>query len=277
MEHTAGTDGAGPAMLSQLSSIWKFRTFLMSLIRKDLRARYRRSAFGIGWSLLQPILMTVVFCIVFGAWFKNPDWRSYGPYFLAGMTLFTFVRESVVTGCSTFFDNENYIRQCPAPLTLYTLRTIAGIGIHFLIALMVVVLAVLVLQPHMAMKMLTASWAVVPAVMMLFCFCWSISVIASFIAVYFYDAAHLAEVLFQILFFLTPIIYPVSMIVDRQLTIILTLNPIVAYLEIIRTPLLTGQVPPAWAFVKAGIVTATSATAALGTMAWLQRRLIYKL
>lgn len=264
-------------MLSQLSSIWKFRTFLMSLIRKDLRARYRRSAFGIGWSLLQPILMTVVFCIVFGAWFKNPDWRTYGPYFLAGMTLFSFVRESVVTGCSTFFDNENYIRQCPAPLTLYTFRTLAGIGIHFLIALLVVIMAVAILQPNVRFHLLTVVWVVVPSVLLLFVFCWSISVIASFIAVYFNDAAHLSEVLFQILFFLTPIIYPVSMIADRGLTIILTLNPVVAFLEIIRTPLLTGHIPPAWAFLKAAIITATSASIALGTMAWLQRRLIYRL
>jgi lipopolysaccharide transport system permease protein len=264
-------------MLSQLSSIWKFRTFLVSLIRKDLRARYRKSALGLGWSLIHPVLMTVVFCLVFGAWFSNPDWRSYGPYFLAGMTLFSIVRESVVSGCSTFFANENYIRQSPAPLTLYTLRTVVGIGIHFLIALGVVFLAAFVLQPDLRLKLLSILWVFVPALAMLFIFCWSISVIASFMSVYFNDAAHLAEVFFQILFFLTPIFFPVSMMVDRGLTIVLQLNPIVAFLEIIRSPLLYGQVPPIWAFAKAAIVTAAAATTAMGTMAIFQKKLIYRL
>jgi lipopolysaccharide transport system permease protein len=264
-------------MLLQLNSIWKFRTFLLSLIRKDLRARYRKSAFGLGWSLINPVLMTVVFCLVFGAWFSNPDWRTYGPYFLAGMTLFSVVRESVVAGCSTFFANENYIRQSPAPLTLYTLRTVVGIGIHFLIALGVVFLAVFTLQPDLRLKLLSIAWVFVPALALLFIFCWSISVIASFISVYFNDAAHLAEVFFQILFFLTPIFFPVSMMVDRGLVVLLQLNPVVAFLEIIRSPLLYGQVPPMWAFAKAAIVTALAATAALGTMAMLQKKLIYRL
>ena len=264
-------------MLLQLNAIWQFRTFLFSLIRKDLRARYRKSALGFGWTLLQPILMTVIFCIIFSAWFHNPDWRAYGPYFLAGMTLFGFVRDSVIAGCSTFYANECYIRQCPAPLTLYTLRTIVGIGIHFLITMGVVILAVLILQPHLGLKVLSIIWVLAPALAMLFVFCWSISVIASFVSVYFSDASHLAEVVFQVLFFLTPIFYPVSMIVDRGLTILLQVNPIVAFLEIIRTPLLNGEIPPAWAFAKAGIITVVSATMAVGTMAWLQRKLIYRL
>jgi homopolymeric O-antigen transport system permease protein len=264
-------------MLSQLGSIWKFRTFLLSLIRKDLRARYRKSALGAGWSFLHPILMTVVFCLVFGAWFSNPDWRSYGPYFLAGMTLFSMIRESVVAGCSTFYANENYIRQSPAPLVLYTLRTVIGIGIHFLIALAVVFAAVLVLQPDLRLKVLSVLWVFVPALALLFIFCWSISVIASFISVYFNDASHLAEVFFQILFFLTPIFFPVQMMVDRGLTVLLQINPIVAFLEIIRSPLIYGQAPPAWAFAKAAIVTVLAATCAIGTMAVLQKKLIYRL
>lgn len=264
-------------MLSQFSAVWRFRTFLFSLVRKDLRNRYRKSAFGIGWSLIQPLLMTAIFCLVFAAWFNNPDWRAYGPYFLAGMTIFGFVRDSVIAGCSTFYNNESFIRQCPAPLTLYTLRTIIGIGIHFLITMGIVVLAIMVLQPAMRLKVLSIMWVLIPSIVMLFVFCWSISVIAGLISVYFNDAAHLAEVIFQILFFLTPVFYPVSMIVDRGLTPLLTYNPIVAFLEIIRSPLLYGQIPSAWALLKALTITAVSATAAVATMAWLQRKLIYRL
>src|SRR5438552_150950 len=128
--------------MTHLTTVWKYRHFWLSLVVMDLRTRYRRSILGVGWSLMNPLMMTVVFCVVFGAWFHNPDWRAYGPYFLAGLTLFDFVRSSALGGCLTFFRNEAYIRQCPLPLAIYTLRTVLGAAIHFLIALSVVVLSV---------------------------------------------------------------------------------------------------------------------------------------
>ncbi len=107
-------------MLNQMTMIWRFRNFWLSLVYMDLSTRYRRSVLGIGWSLMNPLLMTIVFCFVFGAWFDNKDWRHYGPYFLLGLTVFGFVRDSVCAGCHTFFRNENFIRQCAACLYLFT-------------------------------------------------------------------------------------------------------------------------------------------------------------
>src|SRR4051794_819838 len=63
-------------MLGQLGTIWKYRHFWLSLVVMDLRTRYRRSILGVGWSLMNPLMMTIVFCVVFGAWFHNPDWRA---------------------------------------------------------------------------------------------------------------------------------------------------------------------------------------------------------
>ena len=52
-------------MTTYLAAVWRFRFFWMSLVRMDLRTRYRRSLLGIGWSLLQPLAMTAIFCLVF--------------------------------------------------------------------------------------------------------------------------------------------------------------------------------------------------------------------
>lgn len=141
-------------MLTQFSAIWKLRSFWWSLVVMDLRTRYRRSILGIGWSLMNPLMMTVVFCVVFGAWFHNANWRSYGPYFLMGLTLFDFVRASATQGCHTFFRNEAYIRQVPLPLTVYTLRTVLGASIHFLIALGVALASIMVLMPEKCLPLL---------------------------------------------------------------------------------------------------------------------------
>ena len=264
-------------MLKQLTTIWNFRSFWMSLVVMDLRTRYRRSILGVGWSLMNPLIMTVVFCVVFGAWFNNPDWRSYGPYFLAGLTLFDFVRSSALLGCHTFFKNESYIRQCQLPLTIYTLRTVLGAAIHFMIALGVVLASVLVLIPPLRVPLLSILWSLIPSLIMLFFFCWSISVLASFMTVYFQDTQQLLDVIFQVFFFLTPIMYPAEMIVNRGLGILLSINPVVTFLELIRTPIMTGQLPTQWAFFKASIILVFFGSLALGVIAWLEKRLIFHL
>jgi ABC-type polysaccharide/polyol phosphate export permease len=264
-------------MLNHLAAIWKYRHFWWSLVVMDLRTRYRRSVLGIGWSLMNPLLMTIVFCLVFGSWFSRSDWRSYGPYFLAGMVLFGFVRDSALGGCTTFFRNEAYIRQCPLPLAVYTLRTVLGAAVHFLIALGVVLAAVLVLTPHNGLPALASLWAVIPALALLFLFCWSVSILASFMTVYFQDTQQLLEVIFQVFFFLTPIMYPPDMLIDRGLMILLQINPVVTFFEMIRQPILTGQLPTLWCLSKACIVVTFFGGLAIGVTAWLERRLIFHL
>ncbi len=262
-------------MLQHLTSIWSHRYFWSSLVVMDLRKRYRRTAFGVGWSLMQPLMMTVVFCVVFGGLF-DADWRHYGPYFLAGTAIFSFIRDSVTAGCHTFFRNEHYIRQHPLPLTVYTLRTVLGEGIHFLISQGLVIFAVFVLLADKRLALLQTIWVVLPSIMLLFLFCWSISILASFLSVYFHDISQLSEVIFQVLFFLTPIIFPPERFSGR-LTLLLTLNPIVAFLEIIRTPLLTGTMPSMWAFEKAALIVVLVGSMAVAATAGLQKKLIFRL
>jgi len=264
-------------MMGQLSTIWKFRHFWMSLVVMDLRTRYRRSMLGVGWSLMNPLMMTVVFCVVFSAWFHNPDWRVYGPYFLTGLTLFDFVRSSALNGCTTFFRNESYIRQCPLPLAIYTLRTVLGAAIHFMIALAVVLISVCILHPTHILSLISVLWTFIPSLIMLFMFCWSISILSSFLTVYFQDTQQLLEVLFQVFFFLTPIMFPPEMLTNRGLGILLSLNPVYTFFELIRMPILTGTIPSPWAFSKAVIVVAMFGTMALGSIAWLEKKLIFHL
>jgi lipopolysaccharide transport system permease protein len=264
-------------MLGQLSTIWKFRHFWLSLVVMDLRTRYRRSIFGVGWSLMNPLMMTVVFCIVFSAWFPRPDWRVHGPYFLAGLTIFDFVRSAALNGCQTFFRNESYIRQCPLPLAIYTLRTALGSLVHFLIAMGVVAAAVFVLLPDHIIPVLRLSWTLAPSIVLLFFFAWTVSILASFMTVYFQDTQQLLEVLFQVFFFLTPIMYPAAIIQQRGLDILLRLNPIYTFMDLIQQPILSGNMPPLWAFEKAVIVVVFFGACALAAIRCLEKKLIFHL
>ena len=77
-------------MTGYFSEIWRLRHFWMALVRIDLRKRYRRSIIGIGWSLLHPIAMTVVLCVVFSQ-MLNQSVRELAPLLLSGLTFWGFI------------------------------------------------------------------------------------------------------------------------------------------------------------------------------------------
>src|SRR5437764_6566568 len=112
-------------MLIYLSAIWNCRYFLLSLVRMDLRTRYRRSLLGLGWSLLQPLAMTFILCVVFRHFSQLPI-RDFAPHVLAGLTGWNFILYCALQGCQCFFQGEAYIRQYPLPLAIYPLRTAIG-------------------------------------------------------------------------------------------------------------------------------------------------------
>src|SRR5579884_2135972 len=105
-------------MGSYLASIWRCRYFWLSLVRVDLRARYRRSVLGLGWSLLHPIAMTVILCVVFQRIFQTST-EKYAPYLMAGLAFWNFFQTSTQMGCQCFYQAEPYIRQYPSPLAIF--------------------------------------------------------------------------------------------------------------------------------------------------------------
>src|SRR5262249_3135911 len=127
----------GEGMGNYMAAVWRCRYFWLSLVKNDLRTRYRRSMLGMGWSLLNPICMTAVLCVVFHSIFHE-DIRTFAPRVLAGLACWNFILTATVQGCQSFFIGEKYIRQYPAPMAIYPLRTALGGVIHFLVALGVV-------------------------------------------------------------------------------------------------------------------------------------------
>jgi ABC-type polysaccharide/polyol phosphate export permease len=264
-------------MLGRLATVWRFRHFWLSLAGMDLRVRYRRSVLGIGWSLLHPVVMTVVFCVAFASWLGTGEWRTAAPFYLAGLAVWDVIKHSAVQGSLTFLRNEPYIRQSPLPLAIYTLRTSLGIAVHFGIALLVAALATAILSPIDHLAPAYAVWVVLPSAILLLVFCWAVTALCAVSNVYFHDTQHLAEVALGIGFFLTPILYPKDRLVERGLGIVADLNPVVAFLDLIREPLLTGTAPPTIAFAKAAGLTFAAVVAAVAAFARFERRLVFHL
>ena len=103
-------------MTNYLGAIWRCRYFWMSLVKNDLRTRYRRSILGMGWSLLNPIAMTIILTVVFTKILGAADPNTYALWVLAGLAGWNYVRNVTLLGCLCLFQGESYIRQYPAPM-----------------------------------------------------------------------------------------------------------------------------------------------------------------
>jgi lipopolysaccharide transport system permease protein len=260
-------------MTTYLATVWRFRHFWLSLVRMDLRTRYRRSLLGVGWSLLQPLAMTAIFCLVFQQVMKASA-TEYIPNVLTGLVCWNFIIGCAVAGCHCFLLGESYIRQCPLPLALYPLRTSLGALFHLTIGLFVVTGFCAAMCGYPGIGPLLS---LIPTLGLLFVFGWAMASLSGTFNVFFQDTQHLAEVGFQILFYMTPIIYPLSAIQGHRLSWVLHQNPVIAFLTLVRAPLVEARVPSAGEYLYAGAIAAALAAVAAAVLGRMQKRLIFYL
>lgn len=253
--------------------IWRLRYFWMSLVRVDLRAKYRRSLLGIGWSLMHPVAMTIVFCTVFSTMF-GVDYRTYAPFLLVGLAFWNYLVGTAMQGCQCFFHGESYIRQQAAPLAIYPLRTTLSNGFHFLIALS---LAIVLTWCVNGLSNLPALVSLIPTLALLFVVGWCLSICCGVMNVLFQDTQHIVEIALQVLFYLTPIMYPPSLLAEKRMGWLVTINPLASFADLLRTPILEGRLPaPGSICLSCGITLAIIAFAGL-ILAKVERRLVFYL
>jgi ABC-type polysaccharide/polyol phosphate export permease len=264
-------------MVRHLSAVWAFRHFLVALVGLDLKKRYRKSAIGLGWTLLQPVAMTAVFVVLFSNILgQNP--RTYTTYLLVGMTVWGFLRDCALSGCHSLLQNESFIRQCSLPYALYPLRTVLGQAIHSSVALLVGLLAVVILEGSPAA--VEALWMAAPALALVFVCGWALATIFAFANVYFHDVQHLLEVGAQVMFFITPIMYEPRVLEQKGLKWMVVFNPVNLFLELIRTPIVSVEhtiASPVKSYLYAVGFTVLLVALAVGTVARLRKRVIFQM
>ena len=260
-------------MGAYVAAVWRCRYFWLSLVKMDLETRYRHSLLGLGWSLLQPLVLAFVVCTVFAGVFtaRSPHYRLE---VLAGLVVWNYLAAVAGQGCHCFLIAQPYIRQCPSPLAIFPLRTALGGLVHFGLALLIVLAARVWLR---GWPDPTTLLALVPAVALLFAFAWSLALLAGFANVVFRDTEHLVQVGLQILFYGTPVIYPAELLDGYPAGWLLWLNPFVPFLQMFRTPIVHDAWPAWTTFAPALVTVVLLAGSAAAVLRALQRRLIFYL
>jgi lipopolysaccharide transport system permease protein len=228
-------------MNNYFKEIWAARHFWLHLSRSDLRSRWRRSFFGIFWTIIQPLGMTLLLAIVFGRIFKTGI-TEYAPYILSGMVVWEFVTVSAIGGSLSFVQADAYIKQCRHPLAIYTLRTVLTNLMVLCLASLALIGWVLIVMPQHFGWTWFAALSIYPIVALV---AWPLATLLAFIATRFRDLPHALGLVFQAMWFVSPIYFEAKVFQGGGLHGLVDYNPIYHMLEIVRAPLLRGEWPTA--------------------------------
>lgn len=211
---------------------------LYSLVWRDLTVRYKRSFLGWFWTMLHPLLLTIILTVVFSAAFRFTT-PHYEVYVLSALLPWTFMSQTTVTSMAAIAWNGGLMKRVRVPKSIFVLSaTIAGIVNLALAYVPLVAMMVLRGAPiRPAIAFLPVSVAIVAV------FTFGLSLGLSAVAVYFLDLREMYAVGLTVLMYFTPIIYPIS-IVPARFRPLLAMNPFVYLIDVVRMPVYNGTVPP---------------------------------
>jgi len=192
-----------------VNSLWNYRSFIWGGMRRDLQLRYFGSVLGIAWLVIQPAGLIAVYFVIFTSVFPNralTDVGNYGAFLCAGLIPWLMFSEIIQRGHTCFLENAQLIRHSSFPRILLPVTTTLSAMLNFSM-LLAVYLAALAVSGHTLSLHLVALPLLI---LLLGGLAFSATVALALINVYARDISQAVPFGLQLLFWLTPIVYPQS-------------------------------------------------------------------
>ena len=266
MNETLAPSAARRGLLGALLPAAKKYGFLLrELIVRDFKVKYKRSALGMLWSLLYPVLMMCVMALVFRNVFRfSMPGVSYLSYLMTGLTFFSYFSEASNLAMSSVVANSALLRKVYMPKYIFPLSKCLFVGINFLLTLLPLYAVILLTGTGLCWQHLLLPFAY----LCLLGFTLGMGLLLAAAAVFLRDLFYIYGIVLTIWTYLTPIMYDVEMVGSRTLVALMGLNPLYQYISFARTIVLFHATPTARQF----LVCALSALLALGIGAAFFRR-----
>jgi len=240
-----------------LSALWHYRHFVLTSILGDLRGRFVRSRLGLFWSILHPLAQATIFALVLaevlGAKLSGIDNKAAYPiYLMAGMAAWSLFSEILNRCLSVFIDNAGVMKKIAFPRICLPIIVWGSALLNHLLLLgaIAVVFAFFGHYPGIA-------WLALPlGLLLISMFAFGLGVMLGLFNVFSRDVGQVMAVVLQLWFWLTPIVYPVS-IVPEHLRWLFDLNPMVPFVAIYQDAMLLDRWPDLASLLTPAIVALT--------------------
>lgn len=224
-------------MFKHIVTAKKYKFLLKQLVIRDFKVKYKRSALGVLWSLLNPLFTMMIFNVVFSELFKV-EIENYLIYLLSGLVVFNFFSEATTQALSSVTGNFSLINKVYVPKYIFPISKVLSTGINLVMSLIALYLIIIVSKTPIS----STHYFLPFLVICLLVFTMGVSLILSALMVFFRDMQFLYSVIIMMWMYLTPIMYPIS-IFPKKYFYIMTLNPMYHYVSYMRSIILDNTIP----------------------------------
>ena len=227
---------SGGHVLASLRQLLRYRALVVSLVARELKARYRGSVLGFLWTFVNPLLLLLVYSLVFGVVMpgvRAPEIEHYPLFLFCGILPWTWFSSSLLESCTALTGSGSLLRKVMFPAEILPLVTVFTGLVNFGFGLVILAACSI----YMGVPILTADLAWLPLIVLVqLLLTLGLGLLLAALSVHFRDIRDLLGNLLTLWFFATPIIYPYSQAPDR-LRPLLDLNPFthlaVAYQDVL--------------------------------------------
>jgi len=255
-------------VIAAVRELWAYRELVRELVVRDLKLRYKSSALGFLWSLLNPLLLMLVFTVVFTVMLPNVSVADFPVFVLCGLLPWNYFSAAVTTSVNSVVGHGHLIKKVYFPREILPISNVLANGVNFALSLLVLLGAVLISRRPIL-------WVIgyLPAVILVqTLFTMGVAFLLSMVNVYYRDTSVIMDVIMQAWFFVTPVFYPIEVLPEwKQLLgievpvrrLVYILNPMASIVASYRS-VLYGQVDggppgaPGWDFFTRTALTAVA-------------------
>lgn len=218
--------------MSTIKEIYQYREMIFSLVRRDLRGKYKGSVLGFFWTFLNPLLQLLVYTIVFSVFFKN-DIEKFYIFLFIGLVPWLFFSTCVSGGASSVVSQENLVKKIYFPRQVLPISFVTSAFVNMLLTFIVIFIVLILSGFGINLSIL---WALPIVMIVEYLLALGITMLFSALTVYFRDLEYVLGIIAMAWMYLTPILYEVDTI-PKQYQNLIYLNPmtgiILCYKEIL--------------------------------------------
>jgi len=230
---------------SRLAELWSFRQLVVLLVSRELKVRYKRSVLGVLWTMLNPLLLMVVYAVVFTT-IMPAALPNFAIFLLAGLLPWIYFSTALLQGLMSVLVNQELVRKVRVPQAVFPISVVGSNLVNLGLSLVPLIAMMLALGQRF-----TAALLFLPVgILILTLFTAGATLLFASATVFFRDVRHLTEVLLQVVLYLSPILYDVAQLGSRDswwfrlFRLELRLNPITYLVPLFRDPVYYGRIPP---------------------------------
>jgi|UniRef100_A0A7C4PG34 ABC-2 type transport system permease protein len=231
----------GLLALDELREVLRYRNLFYQFVRRDIVTRYKRSVLGVAWTMLNPLGMMLVLTIAFSQIFRF-NTPNYPAYVLSGLLVWNFFAQTTTMSMTTLVWGGGLFKRIYMPRSIFALSSMGTGLVNLVLALVPMLLIMLVTGTPIRWTFLFLPVPILFLVM----FALGVGLMLSTVAVYFPDVSEMYQIILTAWMYLTPIIYPATMLPERLRFWLEWFNPMYRIVQLFRLPLYDGRLPT-WA------------------------------